>query len=155
MAPSKQDFLIILTNWQPPAEWISDLRRKVPNIHVESYIASRSTDEPPKDIPEETWKKATALLTWKWFPKKELVPNLEYVQLISAGSNHVIDLPLFQHSDIALCTANGVHPYALPPPSLKCISANCTTNEGHKSRNGYLRHSSHFSITVSFVLSVV
>ena len=110
MTAPKQEFLITLTNWQPPVEWIADLRSKVPNIHIESYITSRGAEESLKEVPEESWKNATVLLAWKWFPKKEWVPNLEYVQLISAGSNHAIDLPLFQDSNVALCTANGVHP---------------------------------------------
>ena len=110
---SPQEFLITLGNWVPPSDWVANIRSKIPNIHIEGYIADRDSTEVPKNVPEESWRRCTALLSWKWFPDRKLVPNLKYVQLFSAGSNHVSGLPLFEDPNIALCTANGVHPYVL------------------------------------------
>jgi hypothetical protein len=43
-----------------------------------------------------------------------IAPKLEYVQIQSAGANHIIQHPLFRDTDIALCTASGVHGYVFP-----------------------------------------
>jgi phosphoglycerate dehydrogenase-like enzyme len=56
------------------------------------------------------WENATALYTWKAFPPIELAPNLQYVQLHSAGANQILGLPLFEKTDIVFSTSNGVHP---------------------------------------------
>lgn len=109
-APKKPEFLLILAPWDPPAEFISALSAISPGSQIESRITEYYSTEIPKDISTETWKKVTILFTWKTFPPKELVPNLEYVQLLSAGCNQIMGLDLFKETDIAFCTANGVHP---------------------------------------------
>ncbi|PWY89213.1 hypothetical protein BO70DRAFT_285863 [Aspergillus heteromorphus CBS 117.55] len=105
-----QEVVLILTPWTPPAEWVSDLIRIIPNVRVVSHEISRTDTELPAEISAEAWKEVTVLFTWRLFPSRELAPNLQYVQLLSAGCNHVIGLPLFEDTDIAFCTANGVHP---------------------------------------------
>ncbi|PYH91298.1 hypothetical protein BO71DRAFT_401467 [Aspergillus ellipticus CBS 707.79] len=105
-----QEFLLVLVPWTPPAEWVSALISTIPNIRVEIHEISRNATELPAEISAETWKDVTVLFTWRTFPTKELAPNLQYVQLLSAGCNHVTGLPLFEDPHVAFCTANGVHP---------------------------------------------
>jgi hypothetical protein len=49
-------------------------------------------------------------MTYNVLPTRELAPKLQYMQLCSAGANHIHRLPLYEETDIAFCTANGVHP---------------------------------------------
>jgi phosphoglycerate dehydrogenase-like enzyme len=45
------------------------------------------------------------------FPTPEQVPNLEYVQLFSAGTNHLVNHPLWKWKldEVKWCSASGVH----------------------------------------------
>jgi phosphoglycerate dehydrogenase-like enzyme len=108
--PEKTEILLVLTPWEPPAEFVSALSTFGPNIQVESRVVPYYSTDFPKDIPAEILEKVTILFTWKTFPPKHLVPNLAYVQLLSAGCNQIMGLDLFEETDIAFCTANGVHP---------------------------------------------
>ncbi|PYI08736.1 hypothetical protein BO78DRAFT_459575 [Aspergillus sclerotiicarbonarius CBS 121057] len=105
-----QEVLLILMPWTLPAAWVSSLMKSIPNIRIEIHEIERSATELPTDISPEIWKDVTALFTWRLFPTKELAPNLQYVQLLSAGCNQASGLPLFEETEVALCTANGVHP---------------------------------------------
>ncbi|KAF3771303.1 hypothetical protein M406DRAFT_240378, partial [Cryphonectria parasitica EP155] len=58
------------------------------------------------------WKDVTILLTGysrEFLPEKDDVPKLQYVQLSSAGANAIVSDPLYTDTDVAFCTANGVH----------------------------------------------
>lgn len=64
----------------------------------------------------EEWKDVTILLTFTYLPQPKDAPTLQYVQLISAGANHVLGHPLFrdgrgdgEEEEVVFCTANGVH----------------------------------------------
>ncbi|KAK1139124.1 hypothetical protein N8T08_001244 [Aspergillus melleus] len=105
-----QDVLLILMPWTPDPSWVSSLEHVSPGIQVHSYKTDHGTTEVPDEIPSEIWSKVTVLLTWKAFPTKELAPKLQYVQLLSAGCNHLPGVPLFEDTDVAFCTSNGVHP---------------------------------------------
>lgn len=107
---ASQDVLLILMPWAPDPTWVSSLEAISPRIQVHSYMIDAGATETPKEIPSEVWKKATVLFTWKAFPTKEQAPRLQYVQLLSAGSNHLFGVPLFEETDVAFCTSNGVHP---------------------------------------------
>ncbi|RFU30138.1 hypothetical protein B7463_g6217, partial [Scytalidium lignicola] len=103
--------LLVLTAWGPPQDYIDHLKTVSPGIRVIIHLCPihRAT-EVPEDISSDVWNSVTVLLTWKIFPPKGLAPKLKYVQLISAGSNHVLGLPLFEETDATFCTASGVHP---------------------------------------------
>ncbi|KAI1503740.1 D-isomer specific 2-hydroxyacid dehydrogenase [Biscogniauxia marginata] len=107
---STPEFLMVLMPWIPPSDWVSNLAKISPGIRVEAHKVEMYGTDIPKEISAETWKKVTVLFTWKRFPLRELTPNLKYVQLLSAGCNQIFGLPLFEDTDIAFCTANGVHP---------------------------------------------
>ncbi|KAL4962703.1 D-isomer specific 2-hydroxyacid dehydrogenase family protein [Aspergillus stella-maris] len=106
---TSQDVLLIIIHFTPPAEWLDSLAKSLPGLQVEIYEVEMYAKELPS-IPEETWRKTTVLFTWKLFPTPEMAPNLQYVQILSAGCNQMLGLPLFENTDIAFCTSNGVHP---------------------------------------------
>jgi len=39
----------------------------------------------------------------------ELVPNLKFIHFFSAGTNHVVNTPIYKNSNIPLTTSSGVH----------------------------------------------
>lgn len=106
----KPEVILILMPWEIPADFVEHIKTLSPGIEVHIYFGGRHDKVVPSEISEEAWKKVTVLFTWNALPPKDLVPNLEYVQLLSAGCNHVADDPLFKDTDVSFCTANGVHP---------------------------------------------
>lgn len=110
--PSLQssEVLLVITPWTPLPEWVASLEKLTPGVEVITHETAMYATELPSEISPETWKRVTVLLTWKLLPTKEQAPNLKYVQLQSAGCNQALGLPIFEETDIAFCTANGVHP---------------------------------------------
>ena len=107
---TKPEVILILMPWEIPREFIQHVKTLSPGIEVLIHPGGRHDKTVPSDISPETWKRVTVLFAWKSLPPKELVPNLEYVQLLSAGCNHVAEHPLYDATDVTFCTANGVHP---------------------------------------------
>lgn len=96
--------LVVLPSWKPSKEDLDAVHTQFPDLEVVTGDI--------KDITKEQWRDVTVLLTGysrETLPKKEDVPKLEYIQLSSAGANAVVTDPLFTETDVAFCTANGVH----------------------------------------------
>lgn len=132
---ASQEFLSILMPCAFPDKWIASMRSAVPHIRIEKREIDRNATELPTDISPGTWRDVTALFTWKLLPPKELVPSLQYVQLLSAGCNHVMGTSLFAETDVAFCTANGVHPWVLSQKYRE--RRNSTDGSDLKSQNGF------------------
>lgn len=101
--------LITLIDFQPIDYLVADLQSTFPDLEIISRNVSWHSQQGDQDIPESDWQTATVLLTGSTIPKPESAKKLELVQLTSAGANHVLDTPLFKDTDVAFCTANGVH----------------------------------------------
>lgn len=96
--------LSVLPSWKPSEEELDAVKAQYPGLEVQLGEIG--------DITKEEWKDVTVLLTGynqAGLPKKDDVPKLEYIQLSSAGANMVVTDPLFTDTDVAFCTANGVH----------------------------------------------
>lgn len=107
---ASQDVLLILMPFTPDPNWVESLGKASPGIRVKSYKVDMYANKVPAEITAETWQEVTILFTWKSFPTREMAPNIQYVQLLSAGCNQILDLPLFRDTDISFCTSNGIHP---------------------------------------------
>ncbi len=81
-------------------ELINDLRELSPRLHVERYFP---------DVPEQAYATAEVLFTAQALPQREQAPRLRWVQLFSAGVNHVISEPIIQSPDVEVTTASGMH----------------------------------------------
>lgn len=93
-------------------EWIAELKELFSGLEiviVEGSIWNTPAFE--QKFPEKEWKDVTILVTGSALPAAHIAPKLEYVQIQSAGANHILQNPLFDDADIALCTASGVHGY--------------------------------------------
>lgn len=98
--------LVVLdtSGWRPSAAELAALQAKYRDLKIQ--VAKKA------DITDDEWKDTTALqasFNKTGLPDKEQVPKLVYVQLSSAGANMIVDHPLYTDTDVAFCTANGVH----------------------------------------------
>lgn len=95
-----------------PKELMSTLRKRFPQIEITwrqvpfSFNPAAITSAVSEDI----WKSVTILCTFAAFPEsKDVAPNLELVQLLSAGSNHIQGLWVWEDESITICTSSGIH----------------------------------------------
>ncbi|KAL2163924.1 hypothetical protein VTH06DRAFT_3136 [Thermothelomyces fergusii] len=102
--------LLILAPWQQaPAGFLERLAAAFPDLTVVYHVYSLEMPPSADAIPDEAWRDVTILFTFRTIPTPEQVPKLQYVQLMSAGANHVLDERVFKDTEVAFCTANGVH----------------------------------------------
>src|SRR5574342_471927 len=60
-------------------------------------------------FPGELLEQVEVLYTMSAIPDPSMAPNLRWVQLHSAGTNHLLDSGLWR-SDIPITTTSGIHP---------------------------------------------
>ncbi|KAF4447166.1 hypothetical protein F53441_9311 [Fusarium austroafricanum] len=105
---------IIFTTTELPQSQIDAIQKQFPDLTIKVFIQPWGAPLDP-NFKKEEWKDTTAFLTATALPEPEQVPNLQYVQLSSAGANHLIKHPLFVETKIPFSTANGVHGLILTP----------------------------------------
>lgn len=94
------------------------IEAQFPHVEVVPHSA-KSTD----DVPDSLWQRATIVVTLFLLPKPELVPNLKWIQLASAGIDHIVNHPIFKESRISITTASGIHTPAIAEWAvLTCLS---------------------------------
>jgi hypothetical protein len=101
--------LLLLVPWTPSKDFLDRLQSEHPDLNVVRYELNWAEASPRSDFPPEEWRDVTILLTGTALPAVGVSPKLEYVQLMSAGANHILKNPLFTDTDVTFCTANGVH----------------------------------------------
>lgn len=95
-------------------EWIAELNKLFVDLEIITVRGTSWNTPAFKDqFPDEKWENVTILVTGSALPDLKIAPKLQYVQLQSAGANHVLNNPLVKDTDIAICTASGVHGYAV------------------------------------------
>jgi phosphoglycerate dehydrogenase-like enzyme len=105
--PAKEHLLIALP-LPEPTNLISSLRKQHPHLDITYHHASRDPkDSPPKSL----FAKTTILVTFATLPAdpKTDAPNLTWLHLFSAGSNHIQSHPLYTSTSITITTSSGVH----------------------------------------------
>jgi hypothetical protein len=101
--------LLLLSPWHFEQARLDEIAARFPGLTIIYRETSWSPERLAELVTEEEWKKVTILLTGKGLPKPAQAPKLQYVQLGSAGANEILKTPLFTDTDVAFCTANGVH----------------------------------------------
>ena len=81
---------------------LAKLRAVSSDIKIEQYVGTNGR------YPQDRATDAEIMYTYGNLPLPEVAPNLRWVQLHSAGINHLIDQP-FWESDIIFTTASGIH----------------------------------------------
>jgi len=74
----------------------------------ERIILTQHTARDTKQVPAEAFEQAEVIYTFGVLPQPEQAPHLRWVQLNSAGVNHVVQHPLFA-SDVMFTTMSGLH----------------------------------------------
>lgn len=100
---------IVLTTIPAPPEAIEAIRNQFPDLKLKLYLVPWGSSEIGGDFKEEDWKETTLFLTSTVLPTVEQAPHIQYVQLTSAGVNHLVSNPFFSDTNVPFCTANGVH----------------------------------------------
>lgn len=88
---------------------IDSIRSDFPDLEILNRVKHFMNRDAYTDTSKEEWKEITILLTGSALPEVEDAKKLQLVQLLSAGANHILERPIFKETDIAFCTANGVH----------------------------------------------
>lgn len=101
--------LLLLIPWEPSSEYLARIQDQFPDLEIATHNHEWASTDAHTGIPDHVWKDVTILLTGSSLPEQKKAPKLEYVQLLSAGANHILKNPLFTDTEIAFCTANGVH----------------------------------------------
>lgn len=106
MGGGPTEYILIATGEPKPEKIIQRLQDEHPNVEIE-YCQCKS----PKDVPAESFKKCTVLVTFNVLPEdpKTQTPNLKFVHFYTAGINHIADKPIYKDSDVTLTTSNGIH----------------------------------------------
>lgn len=100
--------LLIIGPIHPDPSVLDSLRSRFPDLEIVSHTEHFGRSEPA--FPLEQWKDVTVAITFMTLPPtQEDAPSLKYVQLMSAGANHILEVPFFRDTDAMFCTANGVH----------------------------------------------
>ena len=102
---------LVLITPRLPESVVERVRGASPELRIERPWASSqpgSGGQRPR-IPDELWAETEVLYTLGNLPTPEQAPKLRWVQLHSAGANHVMDRPIYLQTDVMFTTASGVH----------------------------------------------
>jgi phosphoglycerate dehydrogenase-like enzyme len=91
---------------------LNRLREMSPRLNVEYYpptASEKGWGSTAQPIPDKVWANAELLIAGRGLPKPEQAPNLRWIQLYSAGVNHVLNEPILQSGNVEVTTASGVH----------------------------------------------
>ena len=130
-APPKERILCIMP-FPEPTEVMLDILKKHPNVEfrylLQSFTQGKYWGLFKPDVPDgrlpgllsslilylpadtEEYQKATILITTNNIPNDpNLVPNLKFIQFLSAGTDHFRNHPIYKDTDITLTTSSGIH----------------------------------------------
>jgi hypothetical protein len=84
--------LLLLAGFPIQQAWIDGLKDKYAGLEIKWLVWDwlRKKGLPPA-ISDEEWKEVTILITGYDYPEPEAVPNLKLIQLVTAGSNYIVD----------------------------------------------------------------
>jgi len=105
--PAKEHLLIALP-LPEPTSLLASLRAQHPHLEIAYHQSTRDPSNPP---PPTLFAKTTILVTFATLPPNPSTdaPNLTWLHLFSAGSNHIQSHPLYTSTDITITTSSGVH----------------------------------------------
>lgn len=79
---------------------LNQLKAISPRLHIERHFPA---------VPENLWPEVEILYAHKRLPRPEQAPRLRWVQLHTAGVDHLIHEPLLAAEDVEVTTASGIH----------------------------------------------
>ena len=99
---------VVLITAHIEAYWLERLQRLSPNLQIERW-PTRSAGA----MPDKLWQEVEILYTSfaTPLPSPEQAPRLRWVQLYSAGPDHILDHPLFSTPVIFTTASRPCHQY--------------------------------------------
>lgn len=76
------------------------LREISPRLHIERHFPT---------VPDRAWPEAEVLYTSRILPDPAAAPRLRWIQMHTAGIDHIADEPLIQAEDLDVTTTSGIH----------------------------------------------
>ena len=113
-----EDMVNVLVTPQMDEALIQRLQEISPRLNVVYHSAHA-----PGEIPPDVWDEVEVLFTWDVLPDREVAPRLRWVQVLSAGVDHVINNSLFAEKDVLLTTASGIHAVTMAEYALAMMLA--------------------------------
>ncbi|MBE3561087.1 MAG: D-2-hydroxyacid dehydrogenase [Ktedonobacteraceae bacterium] len=103
MSDTKHASRLVLITAPFREQWIERVQQISPELRVE-----RRPDAHITGVPDEILRQTEILYTTMILPTPEQAPALRWIQLFSAGADHLLTRPIYQ-SDVTITTASGVH----------------------------------------------
>ena len=106
-----KETVLCLNPQEEPTDILHALRKRFPDVDIIYHRVrfTHSLAEAHADVPSHLWEKATVLCTFNSLPEKDEAPHLNWLQLLSAGSNHIQGTPVWEDKDVTITTASGIH----------------------------------------------
>ncbi|KXT04991.1 hypothetical protein AC578_10319 [Pseudocercospora eumusae] len=108
--PSKDTLLVVLP-FPEPKDILQKLKSQFPDLDIIYFQTSSSQDAQilAKEVPRHLYHDATILVTFSNFPEPSEAPNLQFIHLVSAGSNQIHNTKIYKDTDIVITTSSGIH----------------------------------------------
>ncbi len=100
MSEANQGIIRVVVAMNFSDEIIAQLQAISPRLAIERHFPN---------VPESVWPEAEVLYTLHKFPDPSQTPRLRWIQLHSAGLDHVIKAPIIRAEDVTVTTASGIH----------------------------------------------
>lgn len=84
--------------------WLNRLRAVAPDVTV-----TQITTDDANDVSPQLWQNVEILYAWQALPDPAVAPKLRWIQLDTAGFDHVLKSP-YAHSDVRVTNLAGVAP---------------------------------------------
>ncbi|KAG2019184.1 hypothetical protein GB937_005478 [Aspergillus fischeri] len=102
------DVLLLQMPIEVPAEWKKKIEFKYPGIEIRSRVLRLELGLEANKIEPELWKGVTLACLYLTHPE-ELMSNVRFIQLTSAGVDRWIHHERYKSPDVAISTASGIH----------------------------------------------
>lgn len=102
------DVLLVQMPIEVPAQWKKKIETKYPGIEIRSRVLRLELGLEANKIEPELWKGVTLACLYLTHPE-ELMSNVRFLQLTSAGVDRWIHHERYKSLDVAISTASGIH----------------------------------------------
>ena len=105
------DVLLVLTMLKPSNAWFQKVQAKFPGLRVR-WEPSNNDKGMPKaasEVPKDAWEGVTILATYSPVPAS-LIPNVRFVQVVSAGSDLWANNEIYLNKEVLFATGSGTQP---------------------------------------------
>lgn len=109
---SGNNVLLIALPFEVPKDVMEKLQQAMPHYQIRSVAVSvmPSKEELESKLPAASWKDVAVLVTFTALPEHvKDAPKLQLVHLTSAGSNYIVNSPIYTDTEITFTNSTGIH----------------------------------------------